>query len=210
MIRYSGHKEEWGDFVDIKANAPEVLQKQLTRAKPGQVWISSVTDPYQPLEKKMELTRRCLRALLEQQFPVTIQTKSDLVLRDLDLLTEFRDIEVGFTIATGDEKIARLFESNAPSVSRRIAALETIHSRGIRTFAFIGPILPGNPEDLVANLEGKVDNILIDKMNYMNSIRGFYKKHGLEYATTPQFFREQKERLTCELRRRRMRFRAVF
>jgi DNA repair photolyase len=210
MARYSGHKEPWGEFVDIKVNAPEVLQKQLVRAKPGRVWVSSVTDPYQPLEKKSELTRRCLRALLEKQFPVTVQTKSDLVLRDLDLIQDFEDIEVGFTITTGDEKVAKLFESCAPPVRRRIAALERLHSEGIRTFAFIGPILPGDPKKLVANLHGKVDNILIDKMNYMNSIKGFYRQHNLEYATTPQFFLEQKKRLTAELRKRNMRFEVVF
>jgi DNA repair photolyase len=85
MKRYSGHKEPWGAFVDVKINAPEVLRRQLERAKRGTVWISSVCDPYQPLEAKYELTRRCLKELLAKQFPVNIQTKSKLVLRDLDL-----------------------------------------------------------------------------------------------------------------------------
>ena len=169
-----------------------------------------MTDPYQPIEKEHELTRRCLKALLEKQFPVTVQTKSDLVLRDLDLIQDFEDIEVGFTITTGDERIAKLFESGAPTVSRRIKALDEIRSRGIMTFAFIGPILPGDPERFVADLHGKVDNVLIDKMNYMNSIKGFYRQYNLKYATTPQFFSEQKNRLTSELRKRHMRFRAVF
>jgi DNA repair photolyase len=210
MTRYSGHKEPWGEFVDIKSNAADLLQKQLVRAKPGHVWVSSVTDPYQPLERKCKLTRRCLEALVERQFPVTVQTKSDLVLRDLDLLVDFEDIEVGFTITTDNEKIARLFESTAPPVNRRIAALDKIHAKGIKTFAFIGPVLPGNPEKLVRDLAGKVDNILIDKMNYMNSIRGFYEQHDLGHATTPQFFQEYKKRLATELKRRRMRFRTVF
>ena len=111
MKRYSGHKEPWGEFVDVKINAPEVLRKQLQRAKRGTVWISSVCDPYQPLEAKYELTRRCLKELLEKQFPVNIQTKSKLVLRDMDLLTEFKEIEVGFTITTSDEKIAETFRA---------------------------------------------------------------------------------------------------
>jgi DNA repair photolyase len=123
---------------------------------------------------------------------------------------DFEDVEVGFTITTDDEKVAGLFESNAPPVNRRIAALGKIHAKGIRTFAFIGPVLPGNPEKLVANLDGKVDNVLIDRMNYMNSIREFYRQHDLGYATTPQFFRQQKKSLATELRRRRMRFRTVF
>ncbi len=210
MSRYTGHSEPWGEYVDLKINAPELLRKQLVRAKPGTVWISSVTDPYQPLEAKHELTRRCLKELLARQFPMNIQTKSDLVLRDLDLIEQFEDVAVGFTVPTEDEAISRLFEPHAPAPGRRIAALEKIHARGIETFAFIGPILPGNPEKLVAELDGKVDNILLDKMNYISSIRSFYEEHGLEDSTTPRFFREQKSRLVAELKRRKMRYRAVF
>jgi len=78
------------------------------------------------------LTRRCLKELLEKQFPVNIQTKSKLVLRDLDLLTEFKEIEVGFTITTSDEKIAKLFEPGASSVSERLKALEKLRTSGIK------------------------------------------------------------------------------
>ena len=210
MKRYSGHTEPWGQFVDAKVNAPELLSKQLIRAKRGNVWISSVTDPYQPLEGKFELTRQCLKELVKKQFPVSIQTKSDLVLRDLDLIQELKEIQVGFTIATGDEKIAKVFEPNASTVAQRLDALETIHSKGVKTFAFVGPILPGNPEKLVESLAGKVDNVLIDKMNYMSSIKGFYHRHNLQHATTPEFFREQKMRLLAELRKRHMKYRVVF
>ena len=94
MKRYSGHAEPWGQFVDAKVNAPELLKKQLVRAKRGDVWISSVTDPYQPLEAKFELTRQCLMELVKKQFPVSIQTKSDLVLRELDLIQELEEIQV--------------------------------------------------------------------------------------------------------------------
>ena len=146
MPRYSGHKEPWGEFVDVKINAVQLLRRQLKRAKKGTVWISSVCDPYQPLEAKFKLTRGCLKELLLVQFPVNIQTKSTLVLRDLDLFTQFKCIEAGFSIAAGDEKAAQLFEPHASSIKERIKALETIHSQNIRTFAFIGPLLPGNPE----------------------------------------------------------------
>ena len=108
MRRYSGHNEAWGEFVDVKINAPEVLKKQLDKAKEGRVWISSVCDPYQPLEARYGLTRRCLKELARKQFPVYIQTKSKLALRDLDLFQEFEEIEVGFTITTDDERVAKL------------------------------------------------------------------------------------------------------
>lgn len=210
MPRYSGHKEPWGEFVDVKVNAVALLKKQLERAKKGTVWISSVCDPYQPLEGKYTLTRRCLEELQKKQFPVNIQTKSKLVLRDLDLFRQLATIDVGFTIATDDEKIARLFEPHASPVKERIGALEKIHDAGIRTFAFIGPLLPGNPEKLVESLAGKVDYVYIDRMNYTSAVRSFYQAVGLKDALKDSFFREYKERLSRELERRRMTFEVFF
>ena len=210
MKRYSGHKEPWGEFVDVKINAPEVLRKQLQRAKKGTVWISSVCDPYQPLEAKYELTRRCLKELLQAQFPVNIQTKSKLVLRDLDLFKGFEDFEVGFTITTNEEKTAALFEPGAASVAERLKALEKLHSSGIRTFAFIGPLLPGKPEKLVADLSGLVDKVFIDRMNYLGQIKTFYRQLKMEWATEDEFFQDYKARLVAELKKRRMKFEAIF
>ena len=208
--RFSGHQEPWGGFVDIKINAPELLKKQLIKARKGKVWVSSVTDPYQPLEKKYGLTRKCLEELAKYQFPVIIQTKSELVLRDLDLIQEFEDIEVGFTIPTDDNEVSKLFEPYASPVKQRLMALEKIHAQGIRTFAFIGPLLPGNPEKLIATLEGKTDNVLIDRMNYMDSIKRFYYQHNLSEATTNKFFYEYKNRLVEELRKRKMHCEVLF
>jgi DNA repair photolyase len=210
MRRYSGHKEEWGDFVDAKVNAPEILRKQLVKAKRGTVWVSSVCDPYQPLEKKYKLTRRCLGELLDRQFPLNLQTKSALVLRDLDLLSQFRDIEVGFTITTDDESVARLFEPMASSVKDRIEALGEIHSQGIKTFVFLGPILPGNPHNLIEKLAGKVDFIYIDRMNYLGSVRKFYQKHGLAEGTTDEFFEKYKREFLSAIRKRSLTHRVLF
>ena len=210
MRRYSGHSEAWGEFVDVKVNAPELLKNQLAKAKKGTVWISSVCDPYQPLEAQYALTRCCLKELAKRQFPANIQTKSQLVLRDLDLFQEFETVEVGFTITTDDEQVARLFEPRAASVEERLRALETIHSSGIKTFAFVGPLLPGNPERLIEHLEEKVDMVFIDKMNYLYSVKGFYHQLGLERQMTDRFFREYKERLTCELKKRKMKFEVLF
>lgn len=210
MRRYSGHSETWGEFVDVKINAPVVLKRQLEKAKKGTVWISSVCDPYQPLEAKYELTRGCLKELLRKQFPVNIQTKSGLVLRDVDLFREFEEIEVGFTITTDDEGVARLFEPGATPVRERLGALKRIHASGIKTFAFVGPLLPGNPERLVQALKGKTDRVFIDRMNYLYSIKGFYRELGFEGEMTDRFFHEHKRRLVSELRKRRMEFEVLF
>lgn len=210
MRRYSGHSEPWGEFIDVKINAPELLRKQLERAKKGIVWISSVCDPYQPIESKYRLTRQCLEELGKKQFPVNIQTKSALVLRDLDLILQFEEKEVGITIATDDESVAKLFEPRASTIKERLDALEKIHSKGIKTFAFIGPLLPGNPEKLVEQLEEKADRVYIDRMNYMSTMRGFYYRYKLTGAATEKFFSEYKQRLVNELEKRQMRYEVLF
>jgi DNA repair photolyase len=200
--RYSGHAEPWGTFVDAKVNAPDVLRRQLRRGKRGEVWVSSVCDCYQPLEEKYRLTRKCLEALLEVQWPVRIQTKSVLVLRDLDLFKRFRDLEVAFTVATDDEKIARLFEPGASPIAERIIALGHLREAGVRTMAFVGPLLPGDPAALAAALFGKVDRVLVDRMNYLDRLRGFYDRVGLAAAATETFFAEMKRRYAEELGKR--------
>jgi DNA repair photolyase len=179
MKRFTGHTEAWGSFVDVKVNSPEVLQRQLQRKARGRVMISSVTDAYQPIEAKYKLTRKCLEVLLEHQFPVDILTKSPLVLRDLDLIKEFKDIEVGITVTTNDEKIRKVFEPQAPSITARINALKKLHNNGINTYAFIGPVLPMNPEALLENINPHVDSIIIDRMNYTSKTLKIYKRMNL-------------------------------
>jgi len=210
MGRYSGHKEPWGTFVDAKVNAPVLLAKRLVRAQMGRVWIASVCDPYQPLEQKYRLTRRCLEVFVQKPFPVIVQTKSDLVLRDLDLIERTPDIEVGMTITTDDERLAKIFEPRASSISNRLKALARIHAAGIKTYAFIGPILPGDPARLASMLNGKVSRVLIDRMNYVSSIKGVYRRLGLEWATNDEFFEEYKHRLSFELKRRAIEFEVLF
>jgi len=128
MKRFTGHLEPWGEFVDIKVNAPQLLRKQLMRTKPGIVALSTVTDPYQPPEKNYRLTRGCLEALLEHQFSVNILTRSPLCLRDIDLFKQFRNIEVGFSVTTHDEAVKRIFEPNSPSIHSRVEALKNLRN----------------------------------------------------------------------------------
>jgi DNA repair photolyase len=210
MRRYSGHVEPWGEFVDVKVNAPEVLKKQIQRAKKGVVWLSSVCDAYQPLEEGYRLTRRCLEILAEADFPASVQSKSTLVLRDIDVFKSFKDIEVGFSIATDDDRMAALFEPGASPISARIEALRTLKEAGIRTYAFVGPLLPGHPEKLVAALDGRADRILIDRMNYIDQFRAFFIRNNLEFATTDSFFADVTRRLVAELTKRRMNFEVVY
>lgn len=167
MKKYTGHQEPWGEFVDVKINAPEVLKKEIKKKPKGRVYLSSVTDPYQPLEKKYQLTRKILKILAENGFPVTIQTKSDLVLRDLDILKKIKNAQVGFTITSTDERIRRAFEPYSSPVENRFKALKILKENRIRTFCMIAPILPGltDVKAIKKRLEGLVDFIWEDTLN---------------------------------------------
>ena len=208
--RYSGHTEPWGSFVDAKVNAPDLLRQQLVRARRETVWVSSVCDPYQPCEARYGLTRRCLEELLRHEMPVEIQTKSALVRRDIDLLVRFKDLGVGFTVTTDDESTRRLFEPHASPILERIQVLGELHQLGIRTFAFIGPLIPADPDRLAGLLAGRVDQVLVDRLNYGAMFRDFYVRHGLEAFLEESFFRLQKARLAAALRRQALDFEMLF
>jgi len=202
MRRYSGHAEPWGRFVDAKINAPGLLARQILKAKRGTIWIASVCDPYQPLEKTYELTRRCVEILAGKDFPVVIQTKSSLLRRDLDVIRRISDIEVGFTIPTDEEGISRLFEPGAAPIRERIEVLKEFKSAGVRTYAFAGPLLPGDPESLAALLAPVAGRVFIDRMNYIPAVREFYVRNGLADALSDSFFRKQSAVLVRGLRSR--------
>ncbi|MCK4443044.1 MAG: radical SAM protein [Thermoplasmata archaeon] len=169
-------EREWGTFVDVKRNLPNILSKEVKRKKKGVVGIGTVTDAYQPIEKEHEVTRHSLEQLLKEDFPICIQTKSDLVLRDLDLIKMFSDAEVGFTVAFLDEKTRTLFEPKASPIERRLKALHRLREEGIRTWAFVGPLLPHVAEEELLELSKKlaetgVDHVLVDKLNLKRSTR---------------------------------------
>lgn len=194
MKRVTGHREPWGEFVDVKINAADLLRVETNKKKRGRVWISGVCDPYQPLEAKYKLTRLCLEILAQNNWPVIIQTRSPLVLRDIDVLKEAKDFEVGLSITTADEGIRKLFEPHAPPINDRIEALDELHKAGIRTYAMIAPMLPG-AEGLGELLKGKVDYLLIDRMNY-HYADWVYRKYGLEDKLTDDFFHRTRQQLT--------------
>ena len=193
MKRFTGHREDWGSFVDVKTNAGDLLRREIRRKEARRVWMSGLCDPYQPLEKDYRVTRTCLEILTEHDWPVTVQTKSPTVTRDLDLLKRLRDVEVGFTITTASENIKGIFEPYAPSIKERIEALKKLHSEGIKTFVMIAPLLP-RAEDLATQLTGDVDHVLIDRMNY-HYADWVYRKNKLENALTSDFFNRQKKEL---------------
>ena len=208
MKRFTGHKEPWGEFVDVKINAAHLLQSEIEKMLPGRVWVSGVCDPYQPLERTYELTKKCLEILVRYDWPFTIQTKSALVLRDMELFKKANKIEVGLSVTTGDEGVRQLFEPGAPSIKERIKALKELHLAGIRTYAMIAPMLPG-AEELAAGLRGKVDYVLVDRMNYHYG-DWVYRKHNLESAMSYGFFASKGKKLASDFAKQRIECRVLF
>lgn len=195
VIRFKGIKERWGSFVLVKTNFIVRLEAQLKRPKQGVVMLSSVTDPYQIVERRYGLTRSCLRLLAATGLKPSILTKSDLVTRDLDLLREIPGAEVGFTITTIDDRLARLLEPGAPPPSRRLAALEKLAAAGIPTWVFVAPVIPGltdAPEDLEAVVkEAKragAGEVHFDPLNFYPSavanLKSLLDKHWPHLKTT--------------------------
>jgi DNA repair photolyase len=175
MKRFTNHDEPWGQFVDVKTNSAKVFDKDILRVKPGEgAFIASVTDAYQPAEEQYKLTRSLLERIADlpqdlicNGFAVSILTKSELVLRDLDILKRLKKISVGFSIAIMNETASRLFEPLCSPVQQRLAALKTLRDTGIRTYAFISPILPGITDlpATFAALEGIVEYVCGETLN---------------------------------------------
>ncbi len=130
----------WGKFVRAKQNIAEVLAKELRKKPRGTVGVSTICDPYQSLEAKLELTRKCIELLSKRGFDVCIQTKSNLVLRDKDVIKP-GGFEVGVTITTMDTELASELEPHASPPDARAQVLEEFSTRGVATWIFLGPII---------------------------------------------------------------------
>ena len=177
MRRWSGHEEPWGTFADAKINAVRVLVRQLRRTRPSRIYLSSVTDPYQPPERRYRITRGILETRAPLPHSVGIQTKSALVTRDIDLLRAFRDVSVTVTITTNDPRAAALLEPGAPPVAERLRALETLAAAGIDTAVFIAPAIPLVAERGIAPLArllaaAGVRRVLLDDLHYLPRLAG--------------------------------------
>jgi DNA repair photolyase len=170
--RFSHPREPWGSFVDVRANAARILERELGHSRPGTVYMSSVCDAWQPLEARYGITRRCLEFLLGAGFPLFLQTKSALIERDLDLLQGRPSVTLGITVTTQNDRLARLFEPGAAPPSQRLRVLRAAREQGIRTFIFLGPLLPGISDRgeglrqlLRVAAEARADFLLVDRLN---------------------------------------------
>lgn len=161
---------EWGSWVEIKENAPELARKHVK----GSVVMSSISDPYQPLEGKLKLTRRVLR-YMDKRNELSILTKSPLILRDVDILKLFHRVEVGFTLNSFEGREKRLIEPLTPPQKSRINALKKLSDEEIKTYAFISPIIPHltDVESIIRETRDLVDYYFFEVLNLSASGKEF-------------------------------------
>ncbi len=175
MKRFTNHPEPWGEFLDVKY-WPEIKKPEKYAGK--ELFFGTVTDPYNPQEEQYRRTRSLLEQLQGSGVKITIQTKSDMVLRDIDLLQTFPDIRVGFSINTLDETF-RADMDKAVSIERRLAAMKALHEAGIRTTCFISPIFPELTDvpSIINRVKDQCQLIWLENLN----LRGSYKTVILDY-----------------------------
>ncbi len=175
MKRFTNHKEDWGTFVDVKYWEPVKNPKKYAGKE---LFIGSVTDPYMPLEEKYKRTRALLEEMQGSGCRISIATKSDLVLRDIDLIKTFPDARVSWSVNTLDEDFRKEMDDSV-SIERKIIAMKKFHEAGVRTTCFISPIFPEITD---------VKSIMLKTKDYCNlvwlenlNLRGDYKARILDY-----------------------------
>ena len=171
----------WGKYVDAKINAPDVLRKEIRHAKIDTVFLSSASDPYQPVEARYKLTRKCLEALLEHQFPVLILTRSPLVLRDVDIIEKFSWIRVGFSISSVSD---RFHEPGVVPIEKRLEAMSKLKDHGIATWVSLAPVIPGVPMIDLERLFQRMKEIGVSAVS-----TGLLRFNG--YAESKKMFEER-------------------
>lgn len=175
MKRFTGHNEEWGDFLDIKICDKKI---NLEKIKNKDVFLSSVTDCYNPFEEKYKVTRKILEQLVDADCFLGIATKSNLILRDVDLLKKMKHVRVSMSINTLNENF-RADMDNASSIEERLATLEKLHKQGIYTILFMSPIFPYITEwqEIIEKSKNFVDEYWFENLN----LRGAYKFYIMNY-----------------------------
>ena len=179
ISRWKGHGN-WGTWIEAKMNAPELVKNKYV---PGCVFMSSISDAYQPIEKDLKLTRRVLENM-DKNINLSILTKSDMVLRDVDLLKQFKNVEIGFTLNSFKDKEKELFEPNSPTFEQRVSALKKLQKIGIKTYAFVSPIIPGliDLDEVINEVKNHVDYFWFEVINIRGAGKEFDRLLSKKYS----------------------------
>ncbi len=184
MKRFTGHKEEWGSFIDIKRCSKKLSKKKLEHKR---IFLSSVTDCYNLYEEKYEITRNILKELTSIDCYLSISTKSSLILRDIDYLKQMKHVTVSISINTLDEAFRKDMD-NASSIQERLDTLKELHENGIYTILFMSPLFPYITDfrKIIEVSKNYVDEYWFENLN----LRGSYKQTILDYIHNhyPEYF----------------------
>ncbi len=197
---------KWGRWVEVKVNAPDLVKEKYVK---GSVYMSSISDPYQNIEKELKITKRILENL-DKRTNLSIQTKSDLVLRDLNIIKQFKSIEVGLTINSFEGNLKSTFEPYSPSNSKRIETLKTFKKEGVSTYVFVSPIIPGliNLREVIRKTKNFADYYFFEIINtrgagleFMNILKSrFPRSYSLlkDKKRFSEFIKECKDIISSE------------
>lgn len=178
MPHMRAEERTWGTYVDVKENAPELLERQLKRLRtPANIFLSTATDPYQPAEERYLITRRMLEVLARYpEHGLFILTKQSLVERDADLLEKLPRVGVGMSISTVNDRLAKIIEPWAPVTSERLAIIKRLAARGIQMYVLWAPAIVPQPmtesfvDDAIRAIsETGADALSLDTLNYRAS-----------------------------------------
>lgn len=175
MKRFTGHTENWGTFIDIKRCDKKINLNKISKKS---VFLSSVTDCYNQFEEKYKLTRDILEQLINSDCYLSISTKSNLILRDIDLLKQIQNLSVSISINTLDENFRNDMD-NASTIEERLNTLKELHNNGIHTVLFMSPIFPYITEwkEILEKSKNYVDEYWFENLN----LRGQYKTYIMNY-----------------------------
>ncbi len=157
----------WGSFVDVKVNALDILEREIDANPPGRIMIGSITEVYQSVEADYKLTRRILERLVDTDHSVLLLTKSNLIARDIDVLSKLRKVLICFTVNTTQTSVIRAFEQQSPSYEARCEVIRKLHEAGIPTYIHAGPFLPylTDPEQIMSDLAPYAQRFDFENLN---------------------------------------------
>lgn len=175
MKRFTGHTEDWGTFIDVKRCDKKINLNKISKKS---VFLSSVTDCYNQLEEKYKLTRHILEQIVDSDCYLSISTKSKLILRDIDLLKQIKNLSVSMSINTLDENFRNDMD-NASTIEERLNTLRELHDNGIYIVLFMSPIFPYITEwkEIIEKSKNYVDEYWFENLN----LRGQYKTYIMNY-----------------------------
>ncbi len=185
------HYGKWGSWVEAKTNAPELVKGRHIN---GLVYMSSISDPYHSVERTLKLTQRVLKNL-DKRTELVIQTKSDLVLRDINLFKKFDNIEVGFTINSFSGKSKDVFEPFSSSNEERTKALKTLKDNDIKTFVFVSPIIPGliDLKEVISKTKKLADYYWFEFINTRGAGREFMETLRERFPESYEVLKDRKK-----------------